>query len=219
MISAAKEESKGSGYPNNSLIWSLFTYLPMKMEQTECSKTSAYKIQTPGNYPEGNIQQDISSLNGTLTCHPARKIRGSLNLKVRSLWLLSSRTLVWHTVFFCKSSEALRDVIWYKRLKNWAQNWILCHDSVLCHIFLAVHHFLLKNQIPALPETHSGHHFVSVREIQQHTTAFLAHIPKEHFQRSLQQWLECCGKCVFAEGKYFEGDYIKSLLPQTMPEF
>jgi len=29
----------------------------MKMEQTECSETSAYKIQTPGNYPEENIQQ------------------------------------------------------------------------------------------------------------------------------------------------------------------
>jgi len=28
----------------------------MKMEQTECSETSAYKIQTPGNYPEEDIQ-------------------------------------------------------------------------------------------------------------------------------------------------------------------
>jgi hypothetical protein len=28
----------------------------MMMEQTECSKTSAYKIQTPGNYPEENLQ-------------------------------------------------------------------------------------------------------------------------------------------------------------------
>jgi hypothetical protein len=28
----------------------------MKMEQTECSETSAYKIQTPGNYPEENKQ-------------------------------------------------------------------------------------------------------------------------------------------------------------------
>jgi len=26
------------------------------MEQTECSKTSAYKIQTPGNYPDENIK-------------------------------------------------------------------------------------------------------------------------------------------------------------------
>ena len=28
----------------------------MKMEQTECSETSAYKIQTPENYPEESIQ-------------------------------------------------------------------------------------------------------------------------------------------------------------------
>jgi len=28
----------------------------MKMKQTECSETSAYKIQTPGNYPEESIQ-------------------------------------------------------------------------------------------------------------------------------------------------------------------
>jgi hypothetical protein len=35
---------------------SLFTYLPMKMEKTECFETSAYKIQTPGNHPEENIQ-------------------------------------------------------------------------------------------------------------------------------------------------------------------
>ena len=28
----------------------------MKMEQTEFSETSAYKIQTPENYPEENIE-------------------------------------------------------------------------------------------------------------------------------------------------------------------
>jgi hypothetical protein len=28
----------------------------MKMEHAACSETSAYKIQTPGNYPEENIQ-------------------------------------------------------------------------------------------------------------------------------------------------------------------
>ena len=27
---------------------------PIKMEETECSETSALKIQTPGNYPEEN---------------------------------------------------------------------------------------------------------------------------------------------------------------------
>ena len=29
----------------------------MKMEQTECSETSAYKLQTPGNYLKENTQQ------------------------------------------------------------------------------------------------------------------------------------------------------------------
>ena len=33
----------------------------MKMEQTECSETSAYKIQTPGNYPEESIQHSEHS--------------------------------------------------------------------------------------------------------------------------------------------------------------
>jgi len=28
----------------------------MKLEQPECSETSAYKIQTTGNYPEESIQ-------------------------------------------------------------------------------------------------------------------------------------------------------------------
>jgi hypothetical protein len=34
-------------------------YLLAYEDGTECSETSAYKIQTPGNYPEENIQQTI----------------------------------------------------------------------------------------------------------------------------------------------------------------
>jgi len=30
------------------------------MEQTECSETLAYEIQTPGNYPEESIQHTYS---------------------------------------------------------------------------------------------------------------------------------------------------------------
>jgi hypothetical protein len=43
-------------YPTFSKLVILCTYPPMKMEQTQCSETSAYKIQTPGNYPEESIQ-------------------------------------------------------------------------------------------------------------------------------------------------------------------
>jgi hypothetical protein len=36
----------------------------MKMEQMECSEMSAYKIQTPVNYPEENIQQtELGTVN------------------------------------------------------------------------------------------------------------------------------------------------------------
>jgi len=31
----------------------------MKMEQTECSETAAYKIQTPGNHPQESIQHSV----------------------------------------------------------------------------------------------------------------------------------------------------------------
>ena len=41
----------------------------MKMEQTECSETSAYKIQAPGNYPEENIQQLSTYLNVKMAVH------------------------------------------------------------------------------------------------------------------------------------------------------
>jgi len=40
------------------------------MEQTECSETSAYKIQTPGNYPEESIQhsEQGESLKSRICC-------------------------------------------------------------------------------------------------------------------------------------------------------
>jgi len=48
-------------------------YPPMKMEQTLCSETLAYKIQTMGNYPEESIQQSIICfqryLLWTSVCH------------------------------------------------------------------------------------------------------------------------------------------------------
>jgi len=38
------------------LVHSTHIYLPMKMEETECSETSAYKLQTPEKYPKESIQ-------------------------------------------------------------------------------------------------------------------------------------------------------------------
>jgi len=51
----------------------------MKMEQEECSETSAYKIQTPGNHPKESIQH---------SGHGEKfEIKNRLN-KVLSLWFI-----------------------------------------------------------------------------------------------------------------------------------
>ena len=44
--------------------------VPMKMEQTECSETSAYKLQTLGNYPKESIQhtEHGESLKSRICC-------------------------------------------------------------------------------------------------------------------------------------------------------
>jgi hypothetical protein len=48
------------GIRNGTISYSWFhsthIYLPLKTEQTECSETSAYKLQMPGNYPKESIQ-------------------------------------------------------------------------------------------------------------------------------------------------------------------
>ena len=53
----------------------------MKLEQTVCSETLAYKIQMPGNYPEKSIQQLHFGL-------PKRLVL--INLKLHMQRLLSS---------------------------------------------------------------------------------------------------------------------------------
>ena len=48
--------------PSFSNLVIFHTYPPMKMEQTECSEMSAYKIQMPGNYTEESIQKGINKM-------------------------------------------------------------------------------------------------------------------------------------------------------------
>jgi len=43
--------------PNMPQPNSFYTHLPAYENGTECSETSTYKIQTPGNHPKESIQQ------------------------------------------------------------------------------------------------------------------------------------------------------------------
>jgi hypothetical protein len=56
----------------------------MKMEQTEHSKTLAYKIQTPGNYPEESKQH--SEHGESLK---SRTYQDSPQMKMFSVWKMS----------------------------------------------------------------------------------------------------------------------------------
>ena len=68
----------------SNLVRSTHIYLPMKMEQTECSETLAHKLQTPGNYPEESIQHrfmwliartSVRSLSSYLVCFSYRYLK------------------------------------------------------------------------------------------------------------------------------------------------
>jgi hypothetical protein len=66
----------------------------MKMEQIECSETSAYKIQTPGTHPEENIQH---------TEHGE-------SLKSKSVFLLCRLPAVWYSSVFLFTLQLCSDV-------------------------------------------------------------------------------------------------------------
>ena len=46
-------------------LFHLQRQVPLKMEQIECSETSAYINQTPGNHPKENKQPKLNIIHGT----------------------------------------------------------------------------------------------------------------------------------------------------------
>jgi len=65
----------------------------MKMEQTECSETSAYKIQEPENYPEENIQHVSVYCRGNMITYRLHIVCGSTSES-----RLIAETGHWHKV-------------------------------------------------------------------------------------------------------------------------
>jgi hypothetical protein len=89
----------------------------------------------------------------------------------------------------------MRDYPWWKRLETWRNNRIPRHN-VPCHTSLTAKHFLLKDQIPTIPQPLyspdlapcdlfprlqtelNGTHY-DCRKIQQNATAGLTALPKD----------------------------------------
>ena len=72
----------------------------MKMEQTECSETSAYKIHTPGNYPK----KSYNNANVGIYFEPDKSISHSLILLLKIHFINIRPFLTRHT----KSSISFR---------------------------------------------------------------------------------------------------------------
>jgi len=81
----------------------------MKMDQTECSETSAYKIQTPGNYPEENIQhtEHGKSLKSKIFfITTLRKVKGPTQHPVKWELLTLSPGSYWLKLYHKKNTKS-----------------------------------------------------------------------------------------------------------------
>jgi hypothetical protein len=75
---------------SSSLASRIHTYWPMEMEQTQCSETLAFKLQTPVNHPEESIQQYVPNWRDALLF--LSQVFGILRCPIRSLLTVSLRT-------------------------------------------------------------------------------------------------------------------------------
>ena len=99
----------------------------MKMEQTECSKMSAHKIQMPGNHPKERIQH---SEHGK-----SLKSRSSVMLVTfssQALWY-SSRSYLTSTVVYVitsrKDSEGKNGKLWESSAKYLKPHQLMCSQN------------------------------------------------------------------------------------------
>ena len=115
-----------------SILIGTRTYLPMKMEQTECSETSAYKFQTPGNHPKESIQHSVhgESLKSRLLHlygeEVARHIRLFEKLRIKKTKLLTSLTVLLR----CRDHNTIPRFLQFQHhIHSWAANRIYQRTS------------------------------------------------------------------------------------------
>jgi hypothetical protein len=94
----------------------------MKMEQIECSETSAYKIQTPGSHPEENIQHTTYDYQPAFIAVPSTESK----LAIIHSWCVSMLAYV--------RSHILHKSTGYEEAnqKTSTAIWTMCNCKKLC---------------------------------------------------------------------------------------
>jgi hypothetical protein len=91
MLFSSQTPSPVTHQHSSNLVHSTHAYLPVKMEQIECSETSAYKLQTPGNCPKESIQH---STNFPKKIYKSRlKMTGNITEKWKNLCAVDPKLL------------------------------------------------------------------------------------------------------------------------------
>jgi hypothetical protein len=77
------------------------SHLPAYEDGTDCSETSAYKIQTPGNYPDGSTQHSEQSESFKSKCKFIQ-MKSSLNINsvYSCTYCLEPNLYFWHISLF-----------------------------------------------------------------------------------------------------------------------
>ena len=154
----------------------LHTYLPMKMEQTECSETSAYKIQMPGNYPEESIQQWYD----LMLDHQVTSMYSYRNIYMGRMLILWSCSVILQTVsagILCHSWDCEDCIcqLWENRLlpyppaheSQWEQ--FLCDFLGICHrVFLGHKKSIFFFIVRCLCE-HRALNYTSIKKFSPHS--------------------------------------------------
>jgi hypothetical protein len=105
-----------------------------------------------------SLRWDISPVNVTLKCHAKRKSCRLQNFR-RTCWSLfdnldemslSLKDKQWIPLFMQKF-WCMWHVKKWKRPEALIDNWMLYHNNGPCHTSLAIHNFLMMNQIPITP--------------------------------------------------------------------
>jgi hypothetical protein len=129
--------------------------------------------------------------------------------------------------FYMDILTRLLESVRRKRPQKWKNDWALHHDNVPSHTAMAVQQFLAKNNIPIVPHPPCSpdlapsdfwlfptlkmglrlRRFAKMEDIKENADGRLRTTKKDVHQ-CYNNWIDRWNKCVYADGKYFEGDQV-----------
>jgi hypothetical protein len=154
------------------------------MEQTQCSETSAFKLQTLGNSPEESIQQ-VWDYCKCIGHHVINISDGCLSL-VNGFLTIPFKLYILYKVPYTLSVKLSDFNVWHH---TWQKNWVNCtvltgNSAGLRTVISS--HLSHREMLSSLRESHS---FLS---LPADTTTASSRGTQQNWQKNWQTWWEAC---------------------------